>query len=50
MYDTLNHYIMDTIIDKYDASERKMARQNLNNIKELNLPYPIIRTMDRGYT
>lgn len=50
MYDTLNHYIMDTIINKYDASERKMARQNLNNIKELNLPYPIIRTMDRGYT
>ena len=50
MYDTLNHYIMDTIINKYDASERKMARQNLNNVKELNLPYPIIRTMDKGYT
>lgn len=34
MYDTLNHYVMDTIINKYDASERKMSRQNLNNVKE----------------
>ena len=41
---------MDTIIEKYDASERKMAKQNLRNIRELDLPYPIIRVMDRGYT
>lgn len=50
MFDILNHYVMDTIIEKYDNSERKMARQNLKNIKDLNLPYSIIRVMDRGYT
>lgn len=38
---------MDTIIEKYDNSERKMAKQNLKNVKDLNLPYPIIRVMDR---
>lgn len=50
MFDVLNHYVMDTIINKYDASERKMAKENYDNIKNLNLPYPIIRTMDRGYS
>lgn len=50
MFDVLNHYVMDTIINKYDASERKMAQENYSNIKKLNLPYPIIRTMDRGYS
>ena len=50
MYDVLNHYVMDTIIGVYDASERKMAKENYENIKRLQLPYPIIRTMDRGYT
>lgn len=49
MFDVLNHFVMDTIIEKYDYSERKMARQNYNNVKALNLPYPIIRIMDRGY-
>ena len=49
MFDILNHFVMDTIIEKYDNSERKMAKQNLENIKKLDLPYPIIRVMDRGY-
>lgn len=49
MFDVLNHYVMDTIINKYDASERKMAQENYNNVKRLKLPHPIIRTMDRGY-
>lgn len=49
MFDVLNHYVMDTIIDKYDTSERKMAQRNYDNVKKLELPYPIIRTMDRGY-
>ena len=49
MFDVLNHYVMDTIINKYDSSERKMAKENYDNIKKLDLPYPIIRTMDRGY-
>lgn len=49
MFDVLNGYIMDTVINIFDYSERKMARENYNNIKKLELPYPIIRTMDRGY-
>ena len=49
MFDILNCFVMDTIIEKYDSSERKMAKQNLKNVKDLNLPYPIIRVMDRGY-
>lgn len=50
MFDVLNHYIMDTIIGKYDYSERKMAKENYDNIIKMELPYPIIRTMDRGYS
>ena len=50
MFDILNYFVMDTIIEKYDSSERKMAKQNLKNVKNLDLPYPIIRVMDRGYT
>lgn len=50
MFDILNYFVMDTIIEKYDSSERKMAKQNLKNVKALDLPYPIIRVMDRGYT
>ena len=49
MFDVLNQYVMDTVIGKFDESERKMAEENYNNIKKLELPYPIIRTMDRGY-
>ena len=40
---------MDTVIGIYDFSERKMAQENFSHIKELKLPYPVIRTMDRGY-
>lgn len=50
MFDVLNHYVLDTVIGIYDNSERKMARENLNNVKMLEFPYPIIRIMDRGYT
>lgn len=49
MFDVLNHYVMDTVIGIYDYSERKMAVENYSHIKELQLPYPVIRTMDRGY-
>ena len=49
MFDVLNHYIMDTVIGIYDFSERKMAQENYSHIKKLKLPYPVIRTMDRGY-
>lgn len=50
MFDILNYFVMDTVIEEYDSSERKMAKQNLKNVKDLDLPYPIIRVMDRGYT
>ena len=45
MFDILNYFVMDTIIEKYDSSERKMTKQNLKNVKALDLPYPIIRVM-----
>lgn len=50
MFDILNYFVMDTIMEKYDSSERKMAKQNLRNVKDMDLTYPIIRVMDRGYT
>ena len=50
MFDVLNHYVMDTIIEKYDYSERKMADEHFKTIKKLRLKYPIIRTGDRGYS
>lgn len=50
MFDVLNHYIMDTIIEKFDYSERKMTQEHLKTIKKLELKYPIIRTGDRGYS
>ena len=50
MFDVLNHYIMNTIIEKFDYSERKMAQEHLKTIKKLELKYPIIRIGDRGYS
>ena len=50
MFDVLNHYVMDTIIEKFDYSERKMASEHFETIKKLGLKYPIIRTGDRGYS
>ena len=50
MFDVLNHYVMDTIIEKYDYSERKMGDEHFKTIKKLRLKYPIIRTGDRGYS
>ena len=50
MFDVLNHYVMDTIIEKFDYSERKMAYEHFETIKKLGLKYPIIRTGDRGYS
>lgn len=50
MFDVLNHYVMDTIIEKYDYSERTMAYKHFKTIKSLELPYQFIRTGDRGYS
>jgi len=49
IYDVLNNYILDTIIEKYDTTEREMAKKNYENVKKMDLPYPIIRLKDRGY-
>ncbi len=49
-FDVLNHFILSTIIGPENADEKEMDLQNLNEIKEMKLPYPIIRVKDRGYT
>lgn len=49
MFDVLNHNVMGTEIDKEKYSEHIQAEKLLEKAKSLNLPYPIIRIMDRGY-
>lgn len=48
-FDVLNHYVLNTVIDKESASEIKMDEENFEGLKKLNLPFPIIRIKDRGY-
>ena len=48
-FDVLNHFVLSTIIGPENADEKEMDIQNLNEIKNMNLPYPIIRVKDRGY-
>lgn len=50
-YDLLNYYTLDSIVEKYDYSEIKMAETHYQNIKQNNLldtAKPII-IMDRNY-
>lgn len=49
-FDVLNHFILSTIIGPENADEKEMDLQNLKEIKDMQLPYPIIRVKDRGYT
>ena len=49
MFDVLNSEILATEIGKECASERTQAEALLETVKSLELPYPIIRIMDRGY-
>ena len=49
-FDVLNHFVLSTVIGKENADEKEMDVQNLNEIKNMKLPYPIIRVKDRGYT
>lgn len=49
-FDVLNHFVLSTIIGPENADEKEMDIQNLNEIKNMNLPYSIIRVKDRGYT
>ena len=48
-FDVLNHYVLSTVIGSENADEKEMVRKNLKEIKDMNLPYPIIRVKDRGY-
>ena len=48
-FDVLNHFIMDTNIGLEHVSEQLQAEEHLEIVKSYNLPYPVIRIMDRGY-
>ena len=50
-YDLLNHYTLDTIVEKYDYSETKMAQKHYETInkEELLGIFKSIRIMDRNY-
>lgn len=48
-FDVLNHYVINTVIDKETADEKKLDEKGFEKVKDLNLPFPIIRIKDRGY-
>lgn len=48
-FDLLNHYILSTVIKAEGYSETKMEEEHLRELKELSLPFPVIRVKDRGY-
>lgn len=50
-YDLLNHYTLDTIVEKYDYSETRMAQRHYETINKEQLlgNFKSIRIMDRNY-
>lgn len=50
-YDLLNHYTLDTIVEKYDYSETEMAQRHYETIIKERLlgDFKSIRIMDRNY-
>lgn len=48
-YDVLNHYVLDTLVERYKYDEKKLAKRHLIKAKELTGKFQIIRVMDRGY-
>lgn len=50
-YDLLNHYTLDTIVEKYDYNEIEMAKRHYETINEEKLlgNFKAIRIMDRNY-
>lgn len=48
-FDVLNHYVVNTVIGKETADEKKLEEKGFEEIKKLNIPFPIIRIKDRGY-
>lgn len=48
-FDVLNHFVVNTVIDKESADEKDLDERGFSQIKELDIPYPIIRVKDRGY-
>lgn len=49
-YDVLNHYVLDTLVEKYKYDEKKLAEKHLIKVKQLIGKFPLIRVMDRGYS
>ena len=47
----MNHYTLDTIVEKYDYSETKMAQKHYETVnkEELLGNFKSIRIMDRNY-
>lgn len=48
-YDVLNNIVVNTYLDRYEASERLLAEKQLDRIKELTPNSRDIILMDRGY-
>lgn len=48
-FDVLNHFVLDAEIGKETDDENIQQSIMLDRIKHLELPYRIIRVMDRGY-
>ncbi len=48
-YDVLNHLVINTYLARYEASERALAEQHVERIKELTPKSKDILLLDRGY-
>ena len=49
IYDVLNDIVIDAIVEPYKKSEREMAKQHINSIKNAKLLNKSIVIFDRGY-
>lgn len=49
IYDSLNEIIVRTKLEKYNTSEREMAKEMIEETKEIYKPEETIYIMDRGY-
>jgi hypothetical protein len=48
-FDVLNGITLDAILAPYQAAERDLAIQHLENLRSLNLPQSFLLLFDRGY-
>jgi hypothetical protein len=51
LYDCLNHFVLDLVIDKYKTSEKTLLKRNLKNISEIGFLKDKLKIfiLDRGY-